>query len=125
MAWYAINNPTANDGDNTLVVIEGGCCEAPGTLTDCVIASHNASTGPVASINIDGTDYTFTTSADTGQEVEDGINEAMVAAGYFDEGSYGTLVSGANTALYIRITSTATITNITTVADADVNFTCS
>ena len=125
MAWFALNNPLANEGNNTLVVIEGGCCDGPGVLTTCVIASHNASTGPVASITIDGTDYTFTTSADTGLEVEAGINEAMADAGYLDVEGYGTLVSGANTALYIAITSTATITKITTVADSDVNFTCS
>jgi len=48
----------------------------------------------------------------------------MADAGYLDVEGYGTLVSGANTALYIAITSTATITQITTVADSDVAFTC-
>lgn len=127
MAWYLLNNPNANEGNNTLVALAdaGACCDDAGTLTNCVIASHNASTGPVASITIDGTDYTFTTSADTGLEVEAGINAALEEAGYYDVAPYGTLVSGANTALYIRINSTATITRIVTVAGSNVAFTCS
>lgn len=122
MAWYKISN----EGDNTLVTLSdaGACCGDAGTLQTCVIEDHDADADGVASITIDGTVYTFTTSADTALEVAAGIDAAMAEAGYLDTESYGTLVSGAADALYIAVTSTATLLRITTVGSVNVAFTC-
>lgn len=125
MAWRKLSNPDANAGNNTLVVLDdwGSCCESATETAMCIISSHNLSTTPIDTITIDGVDYDFA-AANTGLLLEAGINAAMEEAGYLDVDNYGTLVSGANTAAYIRITSTATITKLITTGDSNVNFTC-
>ena len=123
--WRKIVNPTGNGGNNTLVAVQGGCCNETQDLSACVIASHNVASTPINRLVIGGNTYTFTTSADTALELETGINEALEAAGYIDAESYGTLVTGANTAVYVSVQIDGTITKLMTVGGADVNFTCS
>lgn len=127
MAWRSLNNPTANNGNNTLVITDdqGACCADATAETVCVITSHDIESGPIDTITIDGTNYEFAAEADTGVKLQTGINAALEAAGYFDVDSNGTFITGDNDALYIAITSSATITKLITTAPANVTFTCS
>jgi len=111
MAFYKrVNNGNPND---VLAPVEGmnNCCgEAAAVLDVYSNSAHNASTTPITGLVIDGTQYDFTTQADTAAELITGVKEAMAAAGYLDFDAAGVTTSGAATALVVTITTTATLT---------------
>lgn len=129
MAWRLLNNPDANDGNNTLVVTAdwGACCDDTDVATaTCVITGHDADSDPIASITINGTVYTFAAAAGTAIAAQTGINAALEAAGFLDVEENGTFVSGEDTAVYIAVTtSAAALTRVTTSGAVQVAFTCS
>ena len=129
MAWRLLNNPNANEGNNTLVVTAdwGACCDDTDVeLVTCVITGHNANSDPIASVTINGTVYPFAAAAGTAIAAQTGINAALESAGFLDVEENGTFVSGANTAVYIAVTtSAAALTRVTTSGAVQVPFVCS
>lgn len=130
MAWRSVNNPDGDNGNNSLITIDdwGACCdETAGTIATCLITGHDLTSSPIDRMTIDGTNYQFTTDADSIADLVAGISEAMTAAGYHDVNDLpkGTFVTGDDDDAYIRVVSTASVTKLITTGDSNVTFTCS
>lgn len=114
MAYYKLANADTNP-DSMFHAYEGAnnCCgDTVATETTYTHSAVNLGSNNIEGINIDGTEYTFTTPATTEALLVAGINEAFGEANYEEIKGVSVSVTGGDSAAVATIITTATLTEL-------------